>query len=140
MCRPPSGGCLRPACSAMNWSPRSTNAIEPLRPRSVSSPKMRSKKASASSMPPTSTATWLIPTGRGIGSSLASDVEADDRPAVVDDPDRTPADGQGERLKRIQPDGRRDDTVVGGLDLPDLRSPPDRVEERGELDLGSART
>src|SRR5207244_12734441 len=87
--------------------------------------KMRSKKASASSMPPTSTATWLIPTGRGIGSSLASDVEADDRPAVVDDPDRTPADRQGERLKRIQHQSPR-------LDPSDrvARGHPERAETR----------
>ena len=35
-----SGACLRPSESARNWSPRSTNAIRPARPRSESS-KMR---------------------------------------------------------------------------------------------------
>src|SRR5690348_14998800 len=48
----------------MNWSPRSTNAIcAPMRPRSSSS-KKRPYHASASSMSPTSSATWLMPTRR----------------------------------------------------------------------------
>src|ERR671930_2742293 len=60
--RAPSGGCERPAASATNWSPRSMKAMCRLRPRSSSGPKIESQNASASSMSPTSRATWLIPT------------------------------------------------------------------------------
>src|SRR5215204_3330255 len=58
-----SGGCVRPDASAMNWSPRSMKAMRAPRPRRPNS-KMRPYHASASSMSPTSSATWLIPTRR----------------------------------------------------------------------------
>src|SRR5690349_3821685 len=52
----------------MNWSPMSMNAIRsPMRPRSSNS-KNRPYHASASSMSPTSSATWLMPTRRAIPS------------------------------------------------------------------------
>src|SRR5215212_10174490 len=62
--RPSSGACLRPFCRAMNWSPRSMKAMSSLLPRSLNS-NSRPQKASASSMSPTSSATWLKPTTRG---------------------------------------------------------------------------
>src|SRR5215208_876118 len=48
----------------MNWSPRSMKAMSSLLPRSLNS-NSRPQKASASSMSPTSSATWLKPTTRG---------------------------------------------------------------------------
>src|SRR5262245_27291607 len=61
----------------MNWSPRSTNAIERERPRSRTSSKIRSTNASASSTSPTSTATWLIPTARAIALSVSLGLRPD---------------------------------------------------------------
>ena len=65
-----SEGCVRVAWSATNWSPMSMNAIDELRPRRVSSPNRRSQKASASSIEPTSSATWFRPTRRPTAASL----------------------------------------------------------------------
>src|SRR5439155_8715508 len=70
MCRDPSGCWVRPAESAMNWSPMSTKAIrEPMRPRSRTSSTSCSKKAMAEPTSSTSTATWLIPISRGSARS-----------------------------------------------------------------------
>src|SRR5580704_10307410 len=64
--RSSSGGCERPAASAMNWSPMSMNAIRgPARPRSSNS-KKRPYQASASSTSSTSSAMWLMPTRRAM--------------------------------------------------------------------------
>src|SRR5215216_1630559 len=65
-----SGGCVRPDASAMNWSPRSMKAMRAPRPRRPNS-KMRPYQASASSMSPTSSAMWLIPTRRARSAMVA---------------------------------------------------------------------
>jgi hypothetical protein len=46
----------------------STKAIVADRPRNVSGPKSRSQKTSASSIEPTSSATWFIPTSATPGA------------------------------------------------------------------------
>src|SRR6188472_952915 len=55
----------------MNWSPRSTKAMPPERPRNSRSSTRRPRKAIASSRSPTWTATWLIPTSRAMRRTLA---------------------------------------------------------------------
>ena len=67
-CRTVSGSPCGARINATNWSPRSTNAIEPDRLRSRSGPNRRSQNASASSIDPTSSATWLIPTSAMSGA------------------------------------------------------------------------
>ena len=67
-CRCASGAPPAARIRATNWSPMSTNAIDADRPRSVSGPKSRSQNASASSIEPTSSATWLIPTSATPGA------------------------------------------------------------------------
>src|SRR5947209_20424831 len=56
----------------MNWSPRSMNAMPPVRPRSSSGPKIDSQNFSASPRSPTSSAMWLIPRSLGIASSVVA--------------------------------------------------------------------
>src|SRR3954454_23735230 len=68
--RSSSRGCVRPCDSAMNWSPMSMKAIPAIWPRSSSVPKIDSQNASASSMSPTSSAMWLMPTSFGIAISV----------------------------------------------------------------------
>src|SRR5262245_9129039 len=51
----------------MNWSPRSTNAMRPPRPRSSSRSTSLPRNSSISPMSPTCTATWLMPTSLAIG-------------------------------------------------------------------------
>src|SRR5581483_10380058 len=83
-CLDSSGGWERPADSAMNWSPMSMKAIRPpWRPRSSNS-KKRPYQASASSMSPTSSAMWLMPTRRampcGVWSATSAGAGSDLRP------------------------------------------------------------
>src|SRR5215210_4339638 len=73
-----SGGCVRPDASATNWSPMSMKAMRAPRPRRPNS-KMRPYQASASSMSPTSSATWLIPTRRP-WSAIAAGLGRKDNP------------------------------------------------------------
>src|SRR6188472_2510484 len=51
----------------MNWSPRSTNAMCPPRPRSSTRSTSSPRNSSISPMSPTCTATWLIPTSLAMG-------------------------------------------------------------------------
>src|SRR6476659_3016245 len=66
----------------MNWSPRSTNAIPPDRPRSSRPSTSLPRKSIISSRSATCTATWLIPTRRAmclLGNLGPDRGELDDR-------------------------------------------------------------
>src|SRR5262245_11005479 len=116
------------SCSnnAMNWSPRSMNAMPRDRLRSRRSGKSACQKSSASSTLPTSSATWLMPSARAMNRTnvvpgalfraclrspdpqlqaealLARGEDADERAALdVDDADEDAVGGR----EPVGPDG-----------------------------------
>src|SRR5258706_10809975 len=73
----------------MNWSPMSMNALRSLRPRRLKS-KILPYQSSASSMSPTSIATWLMPISLGFFPSLISILLVLRMPAVYEPHSRAP--------------------------------------------------
>src|SRR5262245_40457538 len=132
----------------MNWSPRSTNAIPPLRPRSSSPSTSFPRNSSISSRSPTCTATWLMPTRRAMsGRTLPLDRGFRPDLGEVDDgggcgshvlnarplADRVVLLAAGEEIRRREALCRQDGAVRSAARDGEARlhaGPTDRLERR----------